>query len=182
MHVMRIFARFCRNSESPLAFYRLKDKADRSAGVGPNEGSADLSCLVGAIYMRLKFSQMILTAGMAGLLGVSGCVVKEYSEPPPPPPPPVVYAPPPPPPPVQPAYGDQVVVNDPPPPVVQEEVIGVAPGPDYIWVSGYYVWHHENYHWVHGHWGRRPWNSAVWVGGEWRSGPHGYVFVRGYWR
>lgn len=100
-------------------------------------------------------------------LGVSGCVVRERE---------VVTAPPP-----QPAVADEVVVTDAPPPE-QTEIIGVAPAPGYVWMSGYYAWRGGRYVWFPGRWARPPRPGVVWIGGHWDRRPHGWVYVGGYWR
>jgi hypothetical protein len=77
-----------------------------------------------------RFSRLPLVraAGVVSILaGTSGCVVAVR-----PAPAPVVYE--------QPvgAPGEVVVTSDPPAPLY--ETIGVAPGPGFIWVGGYYHW------------------------------------------
>lgn len=72
-----------------------------------------------------------------------------------------------------------VVADAPPPPTA--EVIGVAPGPDYVWVGGNWVWD-GRWVWVPGHWGYPPRPHAVWVVAHWERGPHGWYHVDGYWR
>ena len=42
-----------------------------------------------------------------------------------------------------------------PPPPPRVEYYGVAPGPGFVWVSGYWRPHGNNYRWVNGHWARR---------------------------
>jgi len=74
-----------------------------------------------------------------------------------------------------------VVVNDLPPPPPIEETIGVAPGPDYFWVGGQWVWS-GRWTWVGGHWAYPPHPHAVWVSGYWVRGPHGWYRTDGYWR
>jgi len=73
-------------------------------------------------------------------------------------------------------YGPVVAVAPPAPPV---EVVGVAPGPGYVWFGGYWNWVGGRHVWVAGHWGPgRPgyhWVPHTWVreGGGWRmSGGH----------
>ena len=84
---------------------------------------------------------------------LSGCAVQSYGR--------VRYAPPPP------RYG----------------VIGVAPGPGYVWTDGYYDWRGGNYVWMQGRWMRPPHRRAVWVPGAWmQSRRGGYEFRRGHWR
>ena len=68
----------------------------------------------------------------------------------------------------------------PPPPRV--EVIGYAPGPDFVWIRGYWDWEGTDYVWVSGHWDRRPYERAVWVPDHWRSSPRGWYRKEGHWR
>jgi hypothetical protein len=81
------------------------------------------------------------------------------------------------------AYAPQastVVVAEPPPPPPAETVI-VAPGPDYVWIDGEWVWN-GRWFWVGGHWGYPPYPHAVWVRGYWGRGAHGWFRVPGHWR
>jgi outer membrane lipoprotein SlyB len=73
-----------------------------------------------------------------------------------------------------------VVVAQPPPPAPVETVV-VAPGPDYVWIDGEWVWNGQ-WFWVGGHWGYPPYPHAVWVRGYWGRGPHGWSRVPGHWR
>src|SRR5581483_2184509 len=52
--------------------------------------------------------------------------------------------------------------NTPPPPV-RAEVVGVAPGPGYVWVNGYWGWRGNAYAWVPGYYAHPPRPHAVWV-------------------
>src|SRR5215469_7080529 len=69
-----------------------------------------------------------------------------------------------------------ITIGAPPPPRVVA-VRPVAPGPDFVWVEGYWypVGHH--YKWHNGYWTRRPYPGATWVV------PHhdGQRFYEGYW-
>jgi len=81
------------------------------------------------------------------------------------------------------AYAPQastVVVAEPPPPAPVETVV-VAPGPDYVWIDGEWVWN-GRWFWVGGHWGYPPYPHAVWVRGYWGRGPHGWSRAPGHWR
>jgi hypothetical protein len=73
-----------------------------------------------------------------------------------------------------------VVVAEPPPPAPVETVV-VAPGPDYVWIDGEWVWS-GRWFWVGGHWGYPPYPHAVWVRGYWGRGPHGWSRAPGHWR
>jgi len=108
-------------------------------------------------------------AGLGALAAVfflgAGCVERR-----------VVYVP-------QPTGGpppaETVVAEAPPPP--QTEVIVTAPGPEYVWVPGYWAWN-GRWVWIGGRWGSRPHPHAVWVGPRYVRRAHGYVYVHGYWR
>jgi len=81
----------------------------------------------------------------------------------PPPPPGVIYAP----------SG---------PPAAQVEVIGTAPGPDFVWIHGHYRWEAIHYVWGAGQWERRPHASAAWVDGRWMHHSNGWYWQEGHWR
>jgi len=71
------------------------------------------------------------------------------------------------------------ITQAPPPPPV--ETIVVAPGPDYNWIGGEWVWN-GGWFWVGGHWGYPPYAQAAWIGGRnWHDG-HGWHNSRGHWR
>jgi len=80
------------------------------------------------------------------------------------------------------AQGAEVIVKVAPPPPVSTTVIGVAPGPGYVWVPGYHRWNGARYVWVGGRWVLPPRPGAVWVPAHWVARPGGYVFVAGRWR
>jgi WXXGXW repeat (2 copies) len=66
------------------------------------------------------------------------------------------------------------------PPVAVDEVVGVAPGPGYVWTNGYWNWYGGRHVWVGGRWVEgRPgyrWTPHAWVreGGGWH-------LREGYW-
>ena len=68
----------------------------------------------------------------------------------------------------------------PPPP--RYGVVGVAPGPGYLWTDGWWDLRGRNWVWVQGRWVRPPRRSAVWVRPEWRREGDRWRFHRGYWR
>lgn len=68
----------------------------------------------------------------------------------------------------------------PPPP--RYAVVGVAPGPGYVWTPGWWDWRGHGWAWREGRWMRPPHARAVWVAPEWRHEGRGYRFHRGYWR
>lgn len=51
----------------------------------------------------------------------------------------------------------------PPPPAYVAGPVGVAPGPGYVWVDGYWNWVDGRYVWVPGRWVLPPHPHAVWV-------------------
>ena len=69
-----------------------------------------------------------------------------------------------------------IQIGAPPPPRVVA-VVPVRPGPDFVWVEGYWypVGHH--YKWHQGYWTRPPYEGARWIG------PHhdGERYFAGYW-
>lgn len=79
------------------------------------------------------------------------------------------------------ASSGQVVAQAPPAP--QVEVVPVAPGPEYVWMPGFWsVGVGGGWVWVGGHYGIRPRPHAVWVTGHWARHRHGYVWISGRWR
>jgi hypothetical protein len=56
-----------------------------------------------------------------------------------------------------------------------------APGPDYVWIEGDWVWGGGRYFWREGHWGR-PRRGRTWERGHWDSGGRGWHWTRGHWR
>ena len=64
-----------------------------------------------------------------------------------------------------------------PPSSVVEEPVAVSPGPDYVWVAGYWAWDGFRWVWVSGHWMLSPYPDAIWIGGYWRDG----AWYRGHW-
>ena len=68
----------------------------------------------------------------------------------------------------------------PPAPIVETRV--VAPGPGFIWVSGYHRWNGAAYVWVPGRWDRPSRDRAQWVPGRWAHDRRGWYFVDGHWR
>ena len=68
-----------------------------------------------------------------------------------------------------------------PPPAPRVDVVGVAPYPGYLWISGFWSWGGASYVWHPGRWtAPRPgyvWSAPSWErhGGGWRERP-------GYWR
>jgi hypothetical protein len=55
------------------------------------------------------------------------------------------------------------------------------PGPDYIWVTGYWWWTDRTYMWVPGYWALPPRTSYVYVSGYWTYRGIRWIYVRGGW-
>jgi len=109
-------------------------------------------------------------AALAAVLSLtSGCVVAVH-------PAPVVYEQPVP----AAAPGEVVVTEEPPAPLY--ETVGVAPGPGYLWIGGYYHWNGGGWVWYRGHYARPPHPGAAWVHAryEFRGGRR--VYIAGFWR
>ncbi len=70
------------------------------------------------------------------------------------------------------------------PPANVVEAIPPAPGPEYVWVRGYYKWDPDAraYVWAPGHWVVPPQGYHEWVPGHWADGDGGWVWVEGHWR
>jgi hypothetical protein len=74
----------------------------------------------------------------------------------------------------------RTIVEAPPPP--QQEVVVGQPGPDYVWIGGFWGWHWGHYSWSAGHWEKPPHVRAVWDAPRWEHRGGRYVFVEGRWR
>ena len=76
--------------------------------------------------------------------------------------------------------GAQVSVGiriGPPPPPRVAHVLPARPGPDFVWIEGYWYPAGSHYKWHEGYWTRPPYGEAHWVA------PHhdGERFFGGYW-
>jgi hypothetical protein len=65
----------------------------------------------------------------------------------------------------------------PPPPPRVVRVLPSRPGPDYIWIDGYWYASGPHYRWHDGYWTRPPYPGARWVGPR----HDGERFFDGYW-
>jgi len=68
------------------------------------------------------------------------------------------------------------------PPAPRYGVVGVAPGPGYVWIDGYWGWAGGRYAWEPGRWVVPPRRGAIWVRPEWRHEGRGWRFHDGHWR
>ena len=80
------------------------------------------------------------------------------------------------------ASAQQVIIRVAPPRPVRVGVVGVAPGPGFVWVEGYHEWRGGAYVWIPGRWMRPPRPHARWIPPRYRHVRGGWVFVRGRWR
>lgn len=78
------------------------------------------------------------------------------------------------------AVADEVVVKTAPPRAIVEKR-GTAPGPGYVWVSGYHRWDGNAYVWTAGKWDQPPRPHAHWVAHHWVHRHDGWVLVEGHW-
>jgi hypothetical protein len=74
--------------------------------------------------------------------------------------------------------GAQISIRiGPPPPPRVVHVRPPVPGPDYVWVEGYWYPVGNHYRWHEGYWTRAPYSGAYWVGPRYEGG----TFYNGYW-
>ena len=74
-------------------------------------------------------------------------------------------------------------VEAPPPPPRQEVIVGVSPGPGFVWIGGYWDGSPGHYTWVGGHWDRPPHGNSQWYAPHWDRDKDGhYHQTRGEWR
>ena len=76
----------------------------------------------------------------------------------------------------------QVLVNiSVAPPALPVYAQPVIPGPDYMWVPGYWAWGPAEYYWVPGTWVLAPTPGLLWTPGYWGWRNGFYVWNAGYW-
>lgn len=125
--------------------------------------------------MNTKLLKPVLVVAGASFL-LTGCVVRERT----------VYrsGPPPAGETVTADTSTEVDVSGPPPPPQEDTtvVVGVPPGPDFIWVGGFWGWGPGGWAWHRGYWGHPPHPGMRWFGPRYayRGGRH--IWVRGGWR
>ncbi|MGO4211575.1 YXWGXW repeat-containing protein [Terriglobus sp. 2YAB30_2] len=76
--------------------------------------------------------------------------------------------------------GIGVTIGTPPPPL-RYEVAPPTPGPDYLWVDGYWSVSGRRYVWVPGHWERRPYAGAYYTHPHYDHYPEGWRLHEGHW-
>jgi hypothetical protein len=72
------------------------------------------------------------------------------------------------------------IAQDPPPPR-RHEVRIARPGPNHMWINGY--WHHtgQEWSWNDGRWSERPRAHARWVSPRYKKVRGGYQYIPGHW-
>ena len=78
------------------------------------------------------------------------------------------------------ASGDDVVAPD-PPPAAQAEVAQPSPGPEFVWIEGFWHWDGRSYGWHAGVWQRPPQTGYVWVAPQYEHVDRGYRYTQGRW-
>ena len=61
-------------------------------------------------------------------------------------------------------------------------VVGVAPGPGFVWTDGWWDRRGNSWYWESGRWVRPPRQGAVWVAPRWEQRGHSYYRHPGQWR
>jgi len=67
------------------------------------------------------------------------------------------------------------------PPVLPVYAQPICPGPDYIWVPGYWAYGDDDYFWVPGTWVLAPEPGLLWTPGYWGWNDGFYLWHTGYW-
>jgi len=68
-----------------------------------------------------------------------------------------------------------------PPPPPRYGIIGVTPGPGYMWTDGYWEPRGGRWYWVGGSWRRPPRGRRHWVPNQWHQDRGRYRMRRGRW-
>ncbi len=71
-----------------------------------------------------------------------------------------------------------------PAPPVNSGPVGEIPGPNYIWVPGYFAYSGNAWHWVSGGWWL-PERGKQWIPGRWvevPGGPRVFYWQQGHWQ
>jgi len=81
-------------------------------------------------------------------------------------------------------YAQGYVVAQVPPPPAPYAVgaVGIAPGPGYVWINGFWNLNGSRWAWVNGRWAVPPHAHAAWVADRWERHGNGWRYRRGHWR
>lgn len=77
-----------------------------------------------------------------------------------------------------PGIGVGIAIGAPPPPPHAYYARPAAPGPNHVWINGYYEPVAGRYTWREGYWAPRPYPHAAWVAPRYS----GHRYYPGYWR
>jgi len=75
------------------------------------------------------------------------------------------------------------LADDPPrmgPPPLRNEARTLQPGPEHVWIPGYWKWGGINYEWVDGRWVKGK-KGKVWVPGTWEQAGSHWAWRSGKW-
>jgi hypothetical protein len=67
------------------------------------------------------------------------------------------------------------------PPAPPPEAVTAQPGPNYLWIPGYWTWQNNRYAWMAGHWEVPPTSTSVWHNPHWEPEGTAFRFYEGYW-
>ena len=67
------------------------------------------------------------------------------------------------------------------PPAVIVETPSYSPGPDYLWIDGYWHWGGNRYDWHHGEWQRPTSQNHVWIRPSYERHENAYRYAPGRW-
>ena len=67
------------------------------------------------------------------------------------------------------------------PPPLRYERRPPAPGPDFVWVDGFWRWDEGRYVWVPGRWDRPPFAGAYWSHPHYDHYADGWHYHEGHW-
>ena len=67
------------------------------------------------------------------------------------------------------------------PPPLRYEVPPPSPGPDFLWIDGYWNWVGSRYVWVPGRWDRSPYPGAYWTHPHYDHYDRGWQMHPGHW-
>ncbi len=74
------------------------------------------------------------------------------------------------------------VARQPPPPREREDVVVARPGPEHVWIKGYWDYRNGDFDWVAGHWARPEPGFHAWVEPRWQHEARGWFLVEGHWK
>ena len=67
------------------------------------------------------------------------------------------------------------------PPAVRYERRPIRPGPDYVWVSGFWDWDGARWRWIPGRWELRVEPQAYWIAPRYVRSERGTIYEPGHW-